>query len=176
MTLEEKLDHHRKMAESYYHAYDAKAVKDGATYDSWKFADDAIYWSPYFGNGDIDLKSNPFTVRQSATMEAAAYSLVFPDWGPDHFECWPSEDGFAMKTHFVGHTKEGKEMSFFAYGFVRTNDKGEIIHWETHNDEPFSDFLEAAIGVRGPFLHGAEPYMEALSIALKKAGMEINLK
>ena len=103
-----------------------KAVKDGATYEAWKFADDAKYWSPYFGNHIIDLKTNPISVAASATMEAKAYSLKFPDWGPVEFKCWPSDNGFVMKTLFQGHTKDGKEMSFFAYGFVETNDQGEI--------------------------------------------------
>lgn len=173
LTLEEKIELHRRMAESYHHAYDKKAVKDGATYDAWKFADNADYWSPYFGNETINLKTNPISVAASATMEAKAYSLVFPDWGPIDFECWPSPDGFAMKTHFVGHTKEGKEMSFFTYSYVRTNENGEIVHWETHNDEPFSDFLEMAIGVRGPFLHGADEYIKALEKALSKAGVKL---
>ena len=36
----------KAIAESYYHAYDKKAVKDGAVYDVWAFAPHAEYWSP----------------------------------------------------------------------------------------------------------------------------------
>jgi hypothetical protein len=31
------------MAESYYNAYLDKAVEDGATYEDWKFDDNAVY-------------------------------------------------------------------------------------------------------------------------------------
>ena len=151
------------MAESYYHAYDKKAVQDGATYDEWKFADDAVYYSPYFGQGLIPLKTHPISVSVSATMEATAYSLKFPDWGPVEFDCWPSDVGFTMKTRFLGHTKGGIEMGFFAYGFVKTNDQGEIIRWETHVNEEYGPFLDVAIGVHGPFGDDANPYMEALA-------------
>ena len=41
MTLEERIEKHRKMAESYHQAYAALAVKDGSTYDEWQFSDDA---------------------------------------------------------------------------------------------------------------------------------------
>ena len=96
-------------AESYHHAYDEKAVKEGATYDEWKFADDAVYFSPYFGMGLIKLKTHPISVKASATMEAKAYSLRFPDWGPEEFKCWPADNGFTMKTLFSRHTKDGKK-------------------------------------------------------------------
>ena len=175
LNLEQRIAMHRQMAESYFNAYQVKAVKDGATYTEWKFADDAVYWSPYFGNELIDLKTHPISVAKSATMEAKSYSLVFADWGPKEFKCWPSDNGFVMKTQFAGHTKEGKEMSFFAYGFVETNEYGEIIRWETHVNEDYSAFLKVAIGVSGPFLNNANDYMEAVAIALKKAGVEMSL-
>lgn len=134
LNLEERINLHRRMAESYFNAYSKKVVKDGATYEEWKFSDDATYWSPYFGNELINLK-----------------------------------------TKFAGHTKEGKEMSFFAYGFVETNEEGEIIHWETHVSEDYSAFLEVAIGVRGPFRENAQVYMEAVAKALARAGVNISL-
>ncbi|MBN1952202.1 MAG: hypothetical protein JW801_13460 [Bacteroidales bacterium] len=175
LSLYEKIVHHRRMAESYFNAYSKKVVKDGATYDEWKFADDAVYWSPYFGNHIIKLKDHPISVQKSAHMEALSYSMVFPDWGPVDFKCWPSDRGFVMKTHFVGHMADGKEMGFFAYGFIETNDYGEIIRWETHVNEDYSAFLDVAIGVRGPFLENANDYMEAVAKALQRAGVEMSL-
>ncbi len=47
MTLEERLAHHKAMAESYHMAYVQQDVQDGATYDEWKFAPHAIPdWAP----------------------------------------------------------------------------------------------------------------------------------
>jgi len=176
LTLEERIVLHRRMAESYHAAYAKKAVKEGETYEAWKFADDAKYWSPYFGNHIIDLKTNPISVKDSATMEALAYSLKFPDWGPIEFKCWPSDNGFVMKTLFQGHMKDGTEMRFFAYGFIETNEYGEIIRWETHvNGDEYGPFLDVAIGVHGPFKESAAPYMEALGRALKAAGVNMPL-
>ena len=173
LSLEERVDLHRRMAKSYYNAYDAKAVKDGATYDAWRFADDAIYWSPYFGQEVIQLRDHPISVVDSATMEAKAYSLRFPDWGPEQFKCWPSDNGFVMQTYFSGHTKDGVKMGFFAYGFVETNEIGEVIRWETHVSEEYNAFLDVAIGVHGPFPDKADAYMEALARTLKEAGVTL---
>jgi hypothetical protein len=176
LTLQERIDLHRRMAESYHSAYAKKAVEEGATYEEWKFADDAVYWSPYFGNTLIKLKEHPISVSTSATMEAKAYSLKFPDWGPVEFKCWPADNGFVMKTLFQGHTKDGREMSFFAYGFVETNDLGEITRWETHvNGDDYGPFLDVAIGVHGPFKDSANVYMEALARTLKEAGVNMPL-
>lgn len=175
LCLEERIALHRRMAEAYRNAYSKKAVKDGGTYAEWKFADDAIYWSPYFGDHVIELRTNPISVQTSATMEANAYSVTLPDWAPLGFECWPSEDGFAMKTHFGGHNKDGVLVDFYAYGFVRTNELGEITHWETHVSPEYNDFLDIVIGIHGPFKQGTEPYMRALSIKLKEAGVKLPL-
>ena len=82
MNLQERIALHRRMAEGYHAAYAHRAVKDGATYATWEFADDAVYWSPYFGNKLIKLSEHPVSVAASATMEARAYSITFPDWGP----------------------------------------------------------------------------------------------
>ena len=38
LTLEERVDLHRRMAENYHNAYDEKAVKEGANYNEWVFA------------------------------------------------------------------------------------------------------------------------------------------
>jgi hypothetical protein len=62
-------------------------------------------------------------------------------------------------------------MGFFSYGFVDTNDQGLITRWETHTNEEYGAFLEAAIGVRGPF-HGSD-YVEALSRTLKQASVSV---
>jgi len=171
LNLEDRIALHLRMAECYHNAYDRKAVKDGATYDNWKFADDAVYWSPYFGKELIYLSNHPVSVSTSATMEALAYSLKFPDWGPVEFKCWPSNNGFVMKTLFEGHTQDDIKISFYSYGFVETNDYGEITRWETHVSEDYNKFLDIAIGVHGPFINNdSDLYMEALARTLKEAG------
>jgi hypothetical protein len=174
LTLEERIEHHRRMAESYRNAYLKRAVKDGATYDEWAFADNALYWSPYFGDNVINLKTHPVRVKQSATMEALTYSLTFPDWGLLNFKCWPSENGFAMQSHFGGHHKAGRMMDFYAYGFVETNEFGEIIRWETHVSPEYNEFLDVAIGIHGPFKEGPEPYMAAVGRKLQDAGIDLS--
>ncbi|MBP2045163.1 hypothetical protein [Methanobacterium aggregans] len=119
------------------------------------------------------MSEHPISVSTSATMEAKAYSLRLPDWGPAEFKCWPSDNGFVMKTQFEGHTKDGKKMSFYSYGFVETNNQGEITRWETHVSEEYSAFLDVAIGVHGPFHDGADEYMEALARTLNEAGVSL---
>ncbi len=173
LSLEERIELHRRMAESYRDAYSDKAVKDGATYSEWKFSDDALYWSPYFGDNVIELSTHPISVKASATMEAKAYSVTFPDWAPLGFKCWPSENGFVMQTHFGGHTADNKLMDFYSYGFVETNEQGLITRWETHVSPEYNDFLDVAIGIHGPFKQGPEPYMEALAKKLKEASIEL---
>jgi hypothetical protein len=168
--LEDRIALHRRMAESYHAAYARKAVKDGATYEAWKFAEDAVYWSPYFGDELIKLSEHPLSVEKSATMEARAYSVKFADWGPVQFKCWPSDNGFVMQTLFSGHTNDGSMMSFFSYGFVETNEAGEITRWETHVSGDYDDFLDVALGVHGPFRRGADEYMKAVARALEQAG------
>ncbi len=176
MSLEERIDLHRRMAESYHSAYAKKAVKDGATYVEWKFAKDALYQSLYFtGDNVIKLDSSlSISVEKSATMEAKAYSVTFPDWGPVDFKCWPADNGFTMRTRFQGHMKDGTRMSFSSIGMVETNDQGEITHWETFvNGDEYGPFLQAAIGVRGPFLKGGSEYMEAVARVLKENGLSL---
>lgn len=172
MTLEERLQYHRQLAESYHAAYVERTVEAGSTYEDWVFAPHATYWSPYFGNDFVDLSECPISVRKSAAMEADSYCITFPDWGPLDFRCWPSDKGFVMQTHFGGHDKAGKLWDFFAYGFVETNEAGEITRWETHVSPEYNDFLDQAIGIHGPFKQGSEVYMEAVAKKLKEAGID----
>lgn len=170
----ERYERNAKIAQAYYSAYDKKAVKDGATYDDWVYAPHAEYWSPYFGNGLIDLETNPISVEDSATMEALSYSVEFSDWGPVDFEAFPSVHGVAWKTHFGGHRRsDGVFMDFFAYSYVRTNEYGEIAHWETHVNSDYNDFLDVAIGEHGPYRNGADAYMMAVMKKLASAGIDL---
>lgn len=171
--LKELLEKNRNLALSYWHAYQKRTVQDGETYDGWVFAENATYWSPYFGDNVINLRANPISVKDSATMEALAYSVEFPDWGPLGFKCWPSDRGVAMQTHFGGHTRAGKFMDFYAYGFIETDESGVITHWETHVSPEYSDFLDVAIGTHGPFKNGPEPYMQAVAAKLRQAGVTL---
>ena len=174
LTSGERLALNRRLAESYFTAYDKKAVKDGETYDEWKFAPGADYWSPYFGNGTIDLNASHISVENSATMEALSYSIEFPDWAALEFECWPTEDGAAWKSRFGGHRKDnGEFMDFFVYSFIKTNEYGEITHWETHVNCDYNDFLDVAIGEHGPYKNGADEYMAAVMRKLSSAGIDI---
>ena len=169
----ERIANNRAIAMSYYHAYDRKAVKDGATYDAWVFAPHAEYWSPYFGNSLIDLQENPISVEDSASMEALSYSVEFEGWGPIDFECFPGIEGVAWKTHFGATRKsDGAFMDFFAYSFVRSNEYGEITHWETHVNTAYNDFLDVAIGEHGPY-DDADRYMAAVARKLASAGIDL---
>ena len=173
MTLEERIQRHKAMAESYHAAYLSKRVENGDTYDEWKFAPHASYWSPYFGDSQIDLETNPISVRQSAAMEAAAYCVTLPDWTILDFESWPSDKGFVMQSHFGGHDRNGALRDFYAYGFVNTNENCEITHWETHVSPEYNDFLDVTLGVHEPFKNGAEAYMAAVAKRLQEAGVAI---
>ena len=174
LTDRERYENNAKIAQSYYSAYDKKAVKDGAVYDAWVYASRAEYWSPYFGNGMIDLETNPISVEDSATMEALSYSIEFSDWGPIDFESFPSIEGVAWKTHFGGHRKsDGVFMDFFAYSYIRTNEYGEITHWETHVNSDYNDFLDVAIGEHGPYKDTADRYMAAVMKKLASGGIDL---
>jgi len=171
MNTEDRVAKHRRMAEAYRNAYLRKGVEQGESYEEWKFADNAVYASPYF-TGDQVYPMSEFSMNAatSATNEAAAYALTFPDWAPADFKCWPADNGFVMKTRWEGHMKDGTKMGFYSYGFVETNDRGEITRWETHVNDEYSPFLEVAIGVRGPF-HGTEEYNDAVARTLREAGI-----
>lgn len=174
LTDAERIENNRNIAMSYYAAYDKKAVKDGATYESWKYASHADYWSPYFGNGTIDLETNPISVADAAMMEVLSYSVEFKDWGPIDFECFPAVEGVAWKTHFGGHRKtDDVFMDFFAYSYIRSNEYGEITHWETHVNSDYNDFLDVAIGEHGPYRDRADRYMQAVSKKLLSAGIDL---
>lgn len=176
VNIEDRVTKHRLMAEAYRDAYWRRGVKEGEKYEEWKFAENAEYWSPYFtGNIVIKLGGMVVDVATYATMEAKSYSVKFPDWGPVDFNCWPSDNGFVMRTLFRGHHADsGEEMSFYSVGFVETNDEFEITSWQTFvNGDEFSPFLEAAIGVRGPFVNGHEEYFEAVNRHLQKHGLSM---
>lgn len=180
LTPEERVALNRRIAESYIGAYDktrvkeGNAVKDGAIWEAWVFSKDADYWSPYFGNGTINLATNPISVEDSATFEALSYSIEFADWAPLDFECFPCVEGCAWKSHFGGHRRDnGEFMDFFAYSYIHTNEYGEITHWETHVNSDFSDFLQVAIGDHGPYKNGADVYMAAVVKKLASAGIDI---
>lgn len=173
LSNEERIANNAAIADSYYHAYDKKAVKDGAVYDVWVFAPHAEYWSPYFGNSMIDLQENPISVEDFATMEALSYSVEFENWGPVDFESFPSIENVAWKRHFGGYRRRaGKFMDFFAYSFIRTNMYGEITHWETHVNCNYNDFLDVAIGEHGPY-SDANVYMAAVMKKLASAGIDL---
>jgi hypothetical protein len=171
MNLEERIAHHRRMAEGYRNAYLHQGVQEGEEYEAWRFADDAVYTSPYFtGDEVLLLRDVPTEAAEAATLEAKAYSLTFPDWKPADFTYWPAENGFTMKTRWEGHMADGARMGFYSYSFVETNEAGEVSRWETHVNDEYSRFLEVAIGVSGPF-HGHTEYVDALRRRLEKAGV-----
>jgi hypothetical protein len=159
------------MAEGYRDAYLRQGVQEGARYEAWRFADDAVYASPYFtGDTVLLLRDVAASTAVVATMEAKAYAVRFPDWKPARFTCWPADNGFAMRTRWEGHSVDGVLMGFYSIGFVETNDAGEITRWETFvNDEEYGPFLQAAIGARGPF-RGTE-YVDALIRHLTAHGL-----
>lgn len=64
-------------------------------------------------------------------------------------------------------------MDFFAYSYVRTNEYGEITHWETHVNSDYNDFLDVAIGEHGPYRNGADAYMMAVMKKLASAGIDL---
>ncbi len=174
MSIEERVAHHRRMAESYAQTYLRRGVQEGETYEAWKFAPDATFASPYFtGEGVlISLAAAPADAGKVATMEAKAYALKFPDWKPASFVYWPADNGFAMKTRWEGHAADGTTMGFYSYGYVTTNDKGEIAHWETHVNSEYDTFLDYVLGVHGPF-HGYTEYTDALVRVLMQAGVAL---
>lgn len=51
-----------------------------------------------------------------------------------------------MQSHFGGHDRDGKLHGFYAYGFVETNDDGEITRWETHVSPEYNVILNVAYG------------------------------
>ena len=174
MTIEDRIAHHRRMAEAYRDAYLRQGVQDGEAFaDAWRFAEDGVYVSPYFtGDQVFKLSEFPEDTARASTMEAKAYSLTFPDWKPVDFVYWPADNGVVMKTRWQGHTTDGIEMGFYSYSFIETNAEGELTRWETHVNEEYNAFLDVAIGVHGPF-NGTSDYLEALERCLAKAGVAV---
>jgi hypothetical protein len=155
MTLEERLALHRRLAEGYHEAYKRRVERGAVIYpDEWRLADDAIYWSSYFGTAPLKQfhKQSGATQSESASREAVVYATKLPDFAPVEFMCWPSENGAAWRSRFEGHTEDGRTMGFFAVDFILTNEEGLITRWETFVDSAeFGDVLELCTGVRGPF-------------------------
>jgi hypothetical protein len=173
LTPEERIKVSENLATSYRDVYTKKTVKTGKTFE-WVFADNATYWSPYFGNTLIDLSKAPVSVEDSSSFEALSYSIEFPDWGMLDFEYWPAVNGCAWKSHMGGHRKsDGKFMDFYAYSFLKTNEYGEITHWETHTNDAYDTFLDVAIDSHGPYLNDKD-YMNAVMKKLKAAGVDLS--
>jgi hypothetical protein len=182
VTPEEKIAHHRKMANGYANAYLRQGVQEGDVYTdasddeavAWQFAADGVYSSPYFtGSQTFPFSDFPTDTAKASTMEAKAYSLTFSDWKPADFKYWPADNGFVMKTRWEGHLEDGTGMGFYSYSFVETNDAGEVQRWETHVNDEYTPFLKVAIGVGGPF-NGTSEYVEALERCLEKAGVSVS--
>lgn len=178
MNLEDRIALHNRMARAYGDAYLRQGVQDGEKkfVDVWKFHPDCMYASPYF-TGDEAFKLSEFPPEESArasTMEAKVYSLRFPpDWKPVDFKHWPADNGFVMKTRWQGTNKDtGTVMGFYSYSFIDTDDNGEVVRWETHINSEYSDFLDVAIGVHGPF-HGTHEYTDALDRRLAEEGLTV---
>jgi len=174
LRLEDRIAQHVRMAEAYRDAYLRQGVQDGEAFaDTWKFADEGVYVSPYFtGDQVFPFSEFPEDTAKASTMEAKAYSLSFPDWKPADFKYWAADNGFVMKTRWEGHTTDGVGMGFYSYGFVDTNDAGELTRWETHVNDEYNAFLDVAVGVHGPF-HGTGEYVEALERTLAAAGVTV---
>ncbi len=174
MKLEDRIAVHTRMAKAYGDAYLRQGVQDGEAFvDVWKFADDAVYASPYFTGDEVyKLSEFPEESARASTVEAKVYSLRFPDWKPVDFKYWPADNGFVMKTRWQGNTKDGIEMGFYSCSFVETNDGGEVTRWETHVNDEYSAFLDVAIGVHGPFRVTSE-YVEALERRLEEEGVAV---
>ena len=56
----------------------------------------------------------------------------------------------------------------------KTNEYGEITHWETHVNSDYNDFLDVAIGEHGPYKNGASDYMKAVKKKLISAGIDFS--
>lgn len=170
MKIEDRIAMNRSMAEGYRNAYLRQGVQTGEDYAAWKFAENAEYVSPYWTEDKVWILEGASTGKgQSSTLEAKAIMLVFPDWKPVDCQIWASDDGFVMKNKWEGHKKDGTLMGYYSYTFARTNERGEITRWETHVNEDFGPFIEAVIGIRGPF-RGRTTYMDAVTRAVKKGG------
>jgi hypothetical protein len=173
VSMEERIAMNRRVAEGYRDAYMKKSVEGGERYQSWSFAPDAQYSSPYWtGDKVIILSEQPIEAGKTAIMEAKAISLVYPDWTIIDSQIWAAEEGFTIKNKWVGTKHDGSQRSYYSYTFARTNEVGQLAHWETHVDEGFGPFIEEVIGARGPWAEGSV-YMQLIAKALEKAGVTI---
>lgn len=176
LTAGPRIRLHYRMAQDYYNAYELLTTGEDVVYPSWTLAENAEYWSPYFTNYKTIPLESMDEIILSATLEASAYRVMFPDWGPVEFNCWPSLQGFVMRTKFQGtHRVTGEVMSFYTHGYVYTNLKGEIIRWETW-PEPYAydQFLQVAIGDSGPWEDSCQ-YYNAILLFLKSVGADVDL-
>lgn len=174
MNLAERIALHRRMAEGYHHAYANQTADGGAVYsEEWQFAPDAVYFSTYFTGGQAVpigeiSQSSGVSMVEGAALEARVYASVLPDWHPAEFACWPADNGFATRTRYLGHTRDGVEMSFHMIDFIDTDAEGRITRWETFCDgEEFGPVAQLVIGARGPF-KSVFDYWGALGEAVKK--------
>lgn len=155
MDVEDRVSLHRRLAEGYHEGYKRRVERGAVIYPpEWQLADDAIYWSSYFGTAPLKQFHNQRGASQndSASNEALVYATKLPDFAPIEFMCWPAEEGAAWRSRFEGHTEDGRTMGFWAADFILTNEAGLITRWETFVDSgEFGNVLELCTGVRGPF-------------------------
>jgi hypothetical protein len=157
MTLEERVELNRRLAECYHDAYRLQQERGRTDLDMWKFSDDAVFYMPYFTGGDVVpmglfLKTAGISLSDLADMEQKAYSKILPDWHNVEFLAFPSDIGFAFRARMEGHDQHGRKYSFHACDFLLTNDEGQITRWETHmDDSEFGPVVELLTGQRGPF-------------------------
>jgi hypothetical protein len=178
MKIEDRLAHHRRIAEGYEEAYKLRAQRGGRVIfpKEWVFAEDAVYVSVYFSGGVESplgkfLKKSGESIGDGATREARVYAAKFPDWTTTNFMCWPAENGATWRSRMTGTTKDGVKMAWHMVDFINTNAQGEITRWETFCDgEEFGPVMEHAVGVRGPFKDFTQ-YWKALNRRLEQLGI-----
>jgi hypothetical protein len=157
MNSGERITLHRRMAESWYDGYRLFPERQELILsDEWRFTDEAVYWSPYFSGGRIHPVGKFFktglTFASGGSMETSVYAAKMPDWRPVEFICWPSENGFAMRSRYEGHTADGVRMTAHIVNLVLTNPDGLIDRYESHLDtHEFGPIAEVVLGVPGPF-------------------------
>ena len=162
MNPAEKMEYHRKMAKTLRNAYEKRAVEDADSFQQWVFADHAKFWSPYFGNREMDLSEDVDETRKFGVGEAYACMHAMPDYSLLGFRCWPSSAGFALQMRLGGHGPGGELHAYYSYIFIDTDDDGRIIRWETHVSPEYNAFMDFVLGMHGPFTDGLESYSEAV--------------
>lgn len=173
MDMDQRIALNRQVAEGYRDAYMAKSVEDGGRYKAWSFAPQAEYRSPYWTDDKVIVLSQQMSESgHTAIMEAKAISLVYPNWKIVESEIWAADDGFTIKNKWVGTKEDGSTKAYYSYTFARTNEKGEIWHWQTHVDSGFGPFIAEVIGEPGPWPDGSR-YVMLLAKALEDAGASV---